>query len=121
MLVQEALEKHCISHQLHIVQDGAEALSFLAQMGQAGNFLCPDLVLLDLNLPNIEGPQILQEIRKHPNCARTPVIIVTSSDAKEDRARVADLGIAYYFQKPLDFDDFLQLGAIVQAMIKDDA
>ena len=71
-------------------------------------------MLLDVNLPKVEGAEILTEFRKHPLCAETPVIVITSSDAYRDRDQMAQLGIAYYFKKPSDLDEFLKLGAVVR-------
>jgi DNA-binding response OmpR family regulator len=93
---------------------GAEALAFLARIGQPGGTPRPDVLLLDLNLPKIDGPAILREFRKHPQCATTPVIVVTSSDTVNDRARMAEIGVDRYFKKPSDLDAFPQLGAIVR-------
>ena len=118
LLVQQALEEHQIPHELHVVKDGGEALDFVARMGQPGEPPCPDIVLLDLNLPKADGSQVLSALRKHPECARTPVIAVTSSDAVRDRARMAELGVDRYFKKPSDLYEFLQLGAVVQEVIE---
>jgi chemotaxis family two-component system response regulator Rcp1 len=117
LLVRRALDKHHIRHELHVLQDGAQALDFLAHMGQPGEVACPDVMLLDLNLPKVDGFQILVELRNHPKCAHTPVIVVTSSDAPEDRARMAELGIAGFFAKPIDLDAFMQLGAVVREVV----
>ena len=117
MLVRYALEEHFIPHELHIIKDGAEAVAFLTRMGQPGQPPCPELILLDLNLPKITGHDILRELRKHPECAATPIIVVTSSDAPKDRARIAEFGIARYFRKPSSFDAFLQLGAVVREVV----
>jgi CheY-like chemotaxis protein len=116
-LVQQALRKHNISHELYVARDGEQALDFVARMGKPGGAPCPDLILLDLNLPKVDGPQILSEFRQHPECASTPVIVVTSSDAPKDRARMDELGINRYFLKPLDLDAFLQLGAVVREVV----
>ena len=70
--------------------------------------------LLDLNLPKVDGPQVLREFRKHPECSDTPVIVITSSDAREDRARMEELRVARYFRKPSDYGAFLRLGAVVR-------
>lgn len=115
-LIRRALEEHHIPHKLHVVRDGAEALAFVDRMGQPGA-PCPDLILMDLNLPKVDGPQVLSEFRRHPECTNTPVIVVTSSDARADHARLADLGVSYYFRKPSDYDSFLRLGDVILQIV----
>jgi CheY-like chemotaxis protein len=114
LLVRKALAEHKIPHDLQIVRDGEEAIALFERMDDANGIPCPDLLLLDVNLPKVDGPEILSAFRKHPRCAHTPVIVITSSDAWRDRERMAQLGIAYYFKKPSDLDAFLNLGAIVR-------
>jgi CheY-like chemotaxis protein len=114
LLVRRALKAHNIPHDLTVVRDGAEALEFIARMGRARELPCPDVLLLDLNLPKVDGPRVLSEFRKHPDCSDTPVIVVTSSDAKKDRKQMEELRVARYFRKPSDYHAFLQLGAIVR-------
>lgn len=113
-LVRRALKAHKIPHRFAFVRDGAEALEFIARMGRGGEQPCPDIVLLDLNLLKVDWPHVLGEFRKHPDCSDTPVIVITSSDAKKDRARMEELGVARYFRKPSNYRAFLQLGAIVR-------
>lgn len=120
VLVRRALEEHQIEHDLHVVKDGAEALDFIAQMGKPGHVPCPDLVLLDLNLPKVDGAHVLLEFRKHDGCARTPVIAVSSSDLAADRERMAALGVARYFRKPSSLDGFMRLGAVVREVVDED-
>lgn len=110
LLVRQALTEHRIHHELHVVKDGDEALQFLDRMGETGEPPCPDVLLLDLNLPKVDGPQVLQAFRKHPACAKTPVVVVTSSDAPADRKRAAALGATAYFRKPYDLSEFMKLG-----------
>jgi CheY-like chemotaxis protein len=114
LLVRQALELHKIVHELHIVRDGADALYFVTQMGQSPQFPFPDVVLMDLNLPKMDGPKVLSEFRKHDECVQTPVVVITSSDAQKDRARAAELGVTRYFKKPSDLDAFMELGALVR-------
>ncbi len=118
LLVKDALNSHNISHQLHVVRDGDEALAFIDRMGQPTETPCPDLMLLDLNLPKVDGPEILSKFRKHPQCASTPVIVITSSDADRDRERMAEFGIARYFRKPSDLEEFMKLGAVVLEVVQ---
>ena len=117
LLVRQALREYQIPHELHVVKDGAEAIEYVSVMGNPGNPPCPDLILLDLNLPKIDGPDVLREFRKHSSCALTPVIVVTSSGTQKDRARLAELGIAHYFRKPSDLEDFMKLGEIVRQVV----
>jgi chemotaxis family two-component system response regulator Rcp1 len=118
LLVREALEEHGIKHELHVVQDGAEAISWVSQIGLPGCTGCPDLLLLDLNLPKVDGFEILQAFRKRRECSETPVIVVTSSNSPKDRARTAALGVNYYFTKPTDFNEFMKLGGLVQQVLQ---
>jgi two-component system, chemotaxis family, response regulator Rcp1 len=121
LLVAAALEEHHIEHELKVAHDGEEALAFFAHMGQPDSPPCPDLVLLDLNLPRLDGFEILTEFRKHPLCGRTPVIVVSSSDTPTERRRMAELGVVQYFQKPGDLDAYMKLGAIVRATMSERA
>jgi CheY-like chemotaxis protein len=113
LLVRQALVENGIQHELHVVQDGEQALRFVARMGKPGEPPCPDIFLLDLNLPRVDGPQVLREFRRHSECTETPVIVVTSSDAPKDRGEMAALGVTRYFKKPTDLDAYMELGAVV--------
>jgi two-component system, chemotaxis family, response regulator Rcp1 len=118
MLVEQALTEHGIDHELYVVKDGDEALEYVAAMGNGDGPPCPDVLLLDLNLPKVDGPQVLERFRKHPACAQTPVIVVTSSDAPKDRQRVKALGANAYFRKPSDLTEFMALGALVKEVVQ---
>ena len=120
-LVKEALAQHHITHEMYVVRDGGEAFAFVSRMGGSDGDPCPDIVLLDLNLPKVDGPEILIEIRKHPECAHTPVIVMSSSDTNKDRDRMDALGVTCYFRKPSDLDEFLQLGDLVKKVVEEDA
>ncbi len=117
VLVEQALEQHRVECELNVVRDGAAALEYIAIIGAPGQAPCPDVFLLDLNLPKLDGVQVLTEFRKHPLCARVPIIIVTSSDARRDHERVQPFGIARYFRKPSDYDAFMQLGAVIREVV----
>jgi CheY-like chemotaxis protein len=118
LLVREALAAHHLSYTLHVAADGAQAVDFVARMGQPGEAPCPDIFLLDLNLPRVDGHEVLREFRRHPACAATPVVVVSSSDSLRDRQRVSALGVDRYFKKPTSFDAFMQLGAIVKELTR---
>ena len=118
ILFQEALAHHQIEHELHVAPDGKAALDYVARMGRPGEPPCPDVMLLDLNLPKADGATILEEFRKHPECTETPVIVVTSSDAEKDRAKVAAFQVTRYFRKPSDFDAYMELGAVIREVVE---
>jgi CheY-like chemotaxis protein len=120
LLVKQALNAFQIPHDLHIARDGGEALEFVAQIGKPGGVPCPDIILLDLNLPKVDGPAVLAEFRKHPQCVHTPVIVISSSDTQKERERMGALGVAYYFRKPSDLEAFLQLGSVVRRFLGGD-
>ncbi len=110
-LVREALTACGIPFELSVVDDGAKAIEFLASA-------VPDLLLLDLNLPRRSGLEILDFLRASLRCAAIPVILLTSSDSPQDRARVADLSVVHYFRKPSDFDEFMRLGDLVAGLCR---
>ena len=118
LLIRKALQFHSIPHELHLVQDGAEAMSFLAAMGKGEGSPCPDVVLLDLNLPKVDGPEVLEEFRKHPECVTRPVIVISSSDSVKDRERMASLHVAHYFKKPSGLDEYMKLGQVILDVLK---
>ena len=118
LLVRQALSAHAVPHELHVVRDGGEALEFVARMGKPGAEPCPDIILLDLNLPKVDGPAVLMEFRKHPQCANTPVVVITSSDRPRDRELMSAFGVAYYFRKPSDLGEFMELGLVVSRLLK---
>jgi chemotaxis family two-component system response regulator Rcp1 len=120
MLVREALTAHHIENTLYVVKDGQEALDFVARMGEADSAPCPDLMLLDMNLPKVDGVAVLAAFREHKTCVATPVIIVSSSNNPGDRNRVAALGVSHYFRKPPDFDEFMKLGEVVRDVLENE-
>lgn len=113
-LVRRALEKNDLPARLIVVEDGQAAISFIEAADADDSADCPDLVLLDLNLPRATGSRVLKRIRQSPRCANTPIIIITSSDSPLDRESSANLGATGYFQKPGDLAGFMRLGQVVR-------
>jgi two-component system, response regulator len=108
-LTKRALEKGRISNELIVAQDGAEALEYLFCTGayaKRDSSQVPTLILLDLNLPNIGGLEVLRRIRENPKTRRIPVVILTSSKEEQDLAASYDLGVNSYIRKPVDFFQF---------------
>jgi CheY-like chemotaxis protein len=109
LMTREAFEQHKLRNTLHVVSDGVEALSFLRQEGEYADVPRPDLVLLDLNLPRKDGREVLAEIKADPQLRRTPVVVLTTSEAEEDVLRSYDLHANAYVAKPVDFDQFIDV------------
>jgi two-component system, chemotaxis family, response regulator Rcp1 len=106
-LTREALKDGRVHHHLHVVADGVEALAFLRATGVHGDAPRPDLILLDLNIPKMDGRQVLAEIKVDPDLVRIPVVVLTTSKAEEDIARSYDLHANCYINKPVDLDQFM--------------
>jgi chemotaxis family two-component system response regulator Rcp1 len=113
-LTQEAFKEGRILNQLHVVSDGMEALAFLRQEGEYKESPRPDLILLDLNMPRMNGRELLGVIKQDESLRRIPVVILTTSDAEEDIARSYDMHANCYVSKPVDFDRFIQVVQSIQ-------
>jgi two-component system, chemotaxis family, response regulator Rcp1 len=108
-LAIEALRDMKVRNQLHVVQDGVEAMSFLRRQGQYAGIPRPDLVLLDLNLPRKDGREVLAEIKYDADLKRIPVVVLTSSAAEQDILQAYNLYANCYITKPLDLEQFLRV------------
>jgi chemotaxis family two-component system response regulator Rcp1 len=118
-LVRRALEKRGLLHELVLAHNGEEALVWLDHhSGDSNGHTRPDLILLDLNLPRIDGGQLLSHIRKTDSFSRTPVIVLTSSDSPKDRQMALELGANLYFRKPTDLASFMDLGRIIEETLQ---
>src|SRR2546423_6529692 len=87
LMTQEAFEEHKVRNRLHVVNDGVEAIAFLRREGGYAEATRPDLILLDLNLPRRDGPEVLAEIQNDPDLCQIPVVVLTTPQADEDTAR----------------------------------
>ena len=116
-LIREALRKSGIGANLHVATDGEQTIQFFDQADADPSAPCPDLVLLDINMPRYKGGHILRHLRSSPRCAQALVLIVTSSDSEMDRAEMESLGANGYFRKPSVFSEFMKLGEVVLALL----
>ena len=107
LMTQEAFEEDKVRNKLNVVQDGEEALAYLRREGPHADAARPDLILLDLNLPRVDGRQVLQAIKEDPELRRIPVVVLTTSQADEDILRSYSLHANAYVTKPVDFDSFI--------------
>jgi CheY-like chemotaxis protein len=104
LMVREALAK--LLNRLHVVEDGVEAMAFLNRRGKYAGAARPDLILLDLNLPKMDGRQVLAEIKDHPELKTIPVVVLTTSSAEEDVLKSYGLHANCYVTKPVEFQKF---------------
>ena len=106
-LTREAFKEGRVANRLEVVSDGVEALRYLRREGPHAEALRPDLILLDLNLPKMDGREVLEKIKTDPQLKRTPVVVLTTSSAEDDIVRTYDLHANCYITKPVDFENFV--------------
>lgn len=111
-LMQEALHEFDRYHHLHVVRNGEEALAFLYQQGNYGNAPRPDLILLDLNLPKLNGREVLTVIKADPKLKLLPVVVLTTSTTAQEILQSYELHANCCITKPADVDQFME---VVQA------
>ncbi len=109
LMTREAFEDYKVRNHLHVVNDGVDALAFLRREGEHADAPRPDLVLLDLNLPRMDGREVLHEIKSDPDLASIPVVVLTTSEAEEDVLRSYSLHANAYVTKPVDFERFIKV------------
>jgi chemotaxis family two-component system response regulator Rcp1 len=117
-LVEEALAEARVECVLSILRDGAQAIQFIDRLDAGAADPEPDIVLLDLNLPKVEGAEVLKRLRSSPKCAAAKVLIVSSSDAPADRDRAMELGANGYFRKPESWEQFMELGPQILTLLE---
>ncbi len=106
-LTKEAFREGKIRNNLHVVEDGIEALAFVNREDDYADAARPDIILLDLNLPKKSGIEVLAEIKNDESLRRIPVVIMTTSAADQDILKSYDLHANCYIVKPVDLEQFL--------------
>ena len=109
LLTREALSGFKLLNKLHVVDNGVDAIAFLRREGPFASVPRPDLILLDLNLPRMDGREVLREIKADDDLKIIPVVVLTSSDAEEDILKSYNLHASCYITKPVEFDKFLKV------------
>jgi CheY-like chemotaxis protein len=112
LLCKEAMEEGRLLNELRFVEDGVELMDYLLGQGiyaEPESAPRPGLILLDLNMPKMDGREALAAIKSHPDLRRIPVVIMTTSQAEEDITRSYDLGANSFITKPVTFDRLVQL------------
>jgi CheY-like chemotaxis protein len=108
-LTEEALMDSKLKNNLHIVNDGEAAISFLRRTGTYASVPRPDLILLDLNLPKKNGREVLAEVKADPSLRTIPIVIMTVSQDERDIIESYQLNANCYIRKPVKFEEFIQI------------
>jgi len=109
MLVRKAFERSHLANVLDVVNNGEELLDCLHRRGLYHDAPRPDLILLDLNMPRMDGREALSLIKADPDLRAIPVVVLTTSSADEDIIRSYDLGVSSYIQKPVTFEKLVEV------------
>ena len=109
LLTTEALEEAKLHINMSVVSDGVEALAFLYRRGPYAEAPRPDLMLLDLNMPRLDGREVLAEIKADPDLRGIPVVVLTTSHAEQDIVRTYNLHANAYVTKPVDLEQFITI------------
>jgi DNA-binding response OmpR family regulator len=118
ILVREAIKMENLPLEVHIAPDGERAIELLVNAETDPDAPCPDVLLLDINLPRIDGFEVLRRVRASGKFKDVPVIVITSSDSPADRSEAARLG-ARYFQKPVTYDEFVMIGPLLRQFLEE--
>lgn len=114
-LTIETLNDAKVLNNLHVVEDGVEALAYLRRVGDYIDAPRPDLVLLDLNLPKKNGREVLSEIKSDPNLQSIPVVVLTTSESDEDILKSYQLHANCYVTKPVGLEEFIHLIRLIES------
>ena len=113
-LTQEALADAKIHNRMSVVNDGIQALEFLRNEGDNPDAPRPDLILMDLNMPRMDGRECLEQIKADEKLKSIPVVILTTSEAERDIAQSYQLQANCYISKPVDLDQFIEVVAAIE-------
>lgn len=109
LFTEEALKEAKVANELHVVEDGEQALDYVNRRGSHADALRPDLIILDLNLPKMDGREVLAELKGDPDLKRIPVVVLTMSASEEDVIRAYDQHANAYVRKPIGLDRFVEV------------
>ena len=114
LMTREAFEDNKVANRLQVVSDGVSALAFLRKEGEHADAPTPDLVLLDLNLPRMDGREVLEAMKGDDALRSIPVVVLTTSEAEEDVVRSYSLHANAFVTKPVDFDRFIEVVRLIE-------
>jgi CheY-like chemotaxis protein len=116
VLIRKAFQNAYLNNPLHVVADGEEAMAYLIGEGKYSNRAehpLPELILLDLKMPKVDGFEVLEWLQNQPSLARIPVVVLTSSDHIKDVNKAYALGANSFLVKPLDFENYAELAKLI--------
>jgi CheY-like chemotaxis protein len=113
-LTREALINKKVPLIMHDVPDGIGAMAFLRKEGAYTDMVRPDLILLDLNMPRMDGREVLAELQKDPKLKRIPVIVLTTSQSEEDILAAYDMNANCYITKPVNWRQFIKIVELIE-------
>jgi two-component system, chemotaxis family, response regulator Rcp1 len=116
-LLDRALKKQDFPFELVHLLSGREALAFIHRRGAYADAAKPNLILLDLNLAQFTGEDIVHEIRNAPHLAGVPVCVWSSSRSRRDESQLKDLGVSRFIPKPTGLDQFMEIGTILKEVL----
>lgn len=112
MMIREAIEENRMQNDVRFVNDGAELLEYLRRQGKYSNPAhspLPGLILLDLNMPKVDGRTALREIKQDPSLRQIPIVVLTTSKAEEDVSSARHLGVDSFVTKPVTFSALVEM------------
>jgi len=116
--MREAIDGAGVKADIQVLRDGHAATKYFDEVEATENRPCPDLTLLDLNLPKKSGGEVLEHVRAGERCKDAKVLIVSSADARHARPPLEVFDIAGYFRKPSSYAEFMKLGSVVKNLLQ---
>lgn len=116
--MREAIESAGVDADIQVLRDGHAATKYFDAVETNQNRPCPDLILLDMNLPKLSGGEVLEHLRAGVRCRDAKVLIVSSADARQAHAALDALHIDGYFKKPSNYAEFMKLGSIIKDLLE---
>lgn len=118
-LLRTALRRKRLDGDLTVFRDGEAAMKFADAIEAQPNAACPRLAILDLNLPKVNGRDVLKRFRESARLGAIPIVILSSSSDERDKIATLDLGATCYLQKPLNLAEFMEIGTAIEALLRE--
>ena len=118
-LFRMALAEADVDCELSVFEDGLQIIKFVRGLQQTGTSAMPDLIILDLNLPKIDGLEVVQTLRQLSAFQGVPIVVMSSSSSLRDREKLADCNIAAYIVKAPDLDEYMKIGQTIRKLLND--